>query len=121
MEKRKFKHLRTFVYSLTAILFITGLYLVIQQSRSWIGVILIVASLLSCYRGLRYIDYLERDEVIDDPRITRHRQEASKVIYVSIVDDAGNLLPDAEAKAKIRQAEAQAGPRDTIIPVKHKV
>ncbi|MFD3164570.1 hypothetical protein [Herpetosiphon sp. NSE202] len=121
MEKDKFKRLRRFVYGLTIVLSIAGIYIATQLNRPFIGAILIIASLLSCYRGIRYIGYLERDEIIDDPRITRHRQESANVIYVSIVDDAGNLLPDAEAKAKVRRAEAQAGPRDTVVAVKHKV
>ena len=121
MKNNKFKRIKNIIYVLSIGLFSTGIYLYLQSNIPAWGAIITLASFLFMYQGVRVVNALERDEPEEDPRLARHRQESSKVIYVSIVDDAGNLLPDAEAKAKIRQAEAQAGPRDTIIPVNHKV
>lgn len=54
----------------------------------------------------------------DEARRHAIRQETGHIIYVELLDEHGNELSPEEARAKLTQAQLQAGPRDTVIPIR---
>ena len=60
----------------------------------------------------------------DDPsyqRLQPHQSERARTVWVSLLDDAGQPLPEDQAQQKLAQARAQAGPRDMVVGVKRPV
>jgi hypothetical protein len=54
-------------------------------------------------------------------RLARHQSDQSQTIFVQVVDDRGYDLPQHEVKRRMEEAQLRAGPRDTVIAVRHKV
>lgn len=57
----------------------------------------------------------------DRMKMDRHQSERSRTILVQVVDDNGYDLPPAIVEQRMKEAQTKAGPRDTVIPVRHKV
>lgn len=54
-------------------------------------------------------------------RLARHQSDRSRTIYVQVVDDNGYDLPPEVVEQKMKEAQLQAGPSDTVIAVRHQV
>jgi hypothetical protein len=57
-----------------------------------------------------------RDHAME--RLQAERGDRARVIYVSLLDEAGNELPPDEAQRRLMMAQLNAGPRDTVIGIK---
>jgi hypothetical protein len=88
-----------------------------------LGIILFFMGLIVAYRAIRYgaQDDLHSLNDAAEQKLSRHQIERGRTIFVQIVDDFGRDLPPATVQKLMADAQAQAGPRDTVVPVRHKI
>lgn len=88
-----------------------------------IGIILFFMGLIIAYRAIRYGAHDDIHSLNDaaEQKLSRDQNERGRTIFVQIVDDFGRDLPPATVQKLIADAQAQASPRDTVVPVRHKI
>jgi hypothetical protein len=105
-----------------AILFVT-LSIVVMFKHLTIGLILFMLTLYYINRIRRWHnqanDKSSSDETLKN--ISRQNSNRGRTIYVQIVDDNGNDLPEAVVQQKLYKARRSAEPRDNIVTVRHKI
>jgi hypothetical protein len=88
----------TYNQVLGIVLFLIGLYISLQAYRA--------------YNRSKTADFLSGDS----PK--QHGLDRGRTIRVSIVDEQGRELPAQVVEQRLAEARAQAGPKDTIVPVR---
>ena len=56
-----------------------------------------------------------------EQQLSQHQNERGRTIFVQTVDDFGRDLPPASVQKLMADAQAQAGPGDTVVAVRHKI
>jgi hypothetical protein len=82
-----------------------------------IGVIILFLGLGISFRCLHLVRAIQTEGAVADQEALFAKHDRANVVYVSLLDTQGQPLDAAAARARIAAAEAQAGPRDTIIGV----
>jgi hypothetical protein len=85
------------------------------------GVILL---LLGSWVSLQAVRHAVREDAnatsdAEANKLARHKIEQTRVIRVQLVDDYGRDLPAHIARQRMEEAQAKAGPRDTVVGVRH--
>jgi hypothetical protein len=85
------------------------------------GVLLL---LLGSYVSLQAVRHAVHDNAnalsdAESNKLERHKIEQTRVIRVQLVDDYGRDLPAHIARQRMEEAQAKAGPRDTVVGVRH--
>ena len=105
-----------------AMLFI-ALSIVIMFNHLTIGLILFLLTLYYINRIRRWHnannDKSSSDETLRN--ISRQNSNRGRTIYVQVVDDNGNDLPEAVVQQKLYEARRSVEPRDNIVTVRHKI
>ncbi|KAB8141556.1 hypothetical protein F8S13_19330 [Chloroflexia bacterium SDU3-3] len=95
--------------------------LIVMIWQPVLGLLLLPMALLVAARSW----YLHRRWVDAEGRKQHSRAQVkanqANIIYVQVVDDQGNDLPPAVARAKLEAAHMEAGPRDTVLPARRKL
>lgn len=95
--------------------------LILMLWQPALGLLLLPMGLLVAARS-----WYVHQRVVDAEGRRRHsrahvKANQANIIYVQVVDDQGNDLPPAVARAKLEAAQMEAGPRDTVLPVRRKL
>ncbi len=107
------------VMVIVAIALIGPLILVTQNPT--FGAIALLIGLATIVQSLRYLRHIASHNRKENNQHTSKRQDQSRTVYVSLLDDSGVPLDEAVAAARLNKARLMAGPRDTVIGVKRKV
>lgn len=89
-------------------------------SIEW-GVIALVLGFIIIGRAMHMLHMMHLEGTLDDQEALHAKANSGRTIYVQLVDEAGVDFPPEIAKAKLREAQQKAGPRETVLGVRHKV
>jgi hypothetical protein len=63
---------------------------------------------------------LHAEGAIADQQALLSRQDRGRTIYVELLDENGRGLPPEEAEKRLAEARLRAGPRDTVMGIRHR-
>ncbi|HEY0607093.1 MAG TPA: hypothetical protein VGD58_29510 [Herpetosiphonaceae bacterium] len=86
-----------------------------------IGAIAFLAGLTISGRCVRMLRTLQVEGSMQDQHATQAKTNQAQTIFVQLIDEDGNDLAPEIAEAKLAAAQLQAGPRDMVVGVRHKV
>ena len=86
-----------------------------------IGAILFFLGLAIVARCVYLIRAIHTEGAQQDQAQLYSRRDRGQTIFVQLVDDDGNDLDQATARARLAAANLRAGPRDTVVGVRRKV
>ncbi|MDP9315640.1 MAG: hypothetical protein M3R24_33060 [Chloroflexota bacterium] len=86
-----------------------------------IGGLLFLVGLLVSYRCLDFLQEERVEAEFENSALLQARHNRARTIFVQLVDDNGNELDASTAQARLAAAHLDAGPRDTVVGVRHKV
>lgn len=84
-----------------------------------IGGLTLLLGLIVASRCIRLLRMVQDSSESGTHRLAR--DDRGQTVFVQLVDDEGNDLEPALAQARLAAARLMAGPRDTVIGVRHKV
>jgi hypothetical protein len=109
---------RKFVYVIIFLSIIIPTVVMLRDIQT--GVILLLLSSWISYLVVRSAARAhEEDNDSEAKKLARHRTEQSHIIRVQLVDQFGRDLPMREIQRRMDEARAKAGPRDTVVGVRH--
>lgn len=109
--------------SLTIIVISIIVPFLIMTQNLLAGVSLLLLGLIIARRALMVFNE-NNTQSISDKEVMKHdrqQNERSRTSFVQVVDDNGYDLPPSVVEQKMREAQLHAGPRDTVIAVRHKI
>lgn len=112
---------RRIAYTIAAVSVLIPIMVMIWNIE--LGIILFFMGLIVAYRAIRYgaYDDLRSLNQAAEQQLSRHQNERGRTIFVQIVDDFGRDLPPATVQKLMADAQAQAGPRDTVVAVRNQI
>jgi len=115
MDKRLEKRL------LFAVIFVVTIGPIIVMIRDvGLGAILLIVGLFFTIQCIRILQAIQIEGASEDQEALYRQQNQGRTIYVPLVDDRGYDLEPAIAEQRLAEARLKAGPRDTVIGVRHK-
>ncbi len=79
---------------------------------------IVLVGLLLAYSLSRGYALLGRERVQEQLfGLEKRSSDASRTIYVPLIDEHGALLPREERERRLAEAQQNAGPRDVVVPV----
>lgn len=108
-------------YTITGICIIGPLLLMFRDLNT--GMIFLFLGLIISFRALRFSGRPDPGPISDADlrRNSRHHSNRGRTILVQVVDDFGRELPPATVQKLLAEANAKAGPRDSIMAVHYKI
>jgi|WetSurMetagenome_2_1015567.scaffolds.fasta_scaffold639476_1 hypothetical protein len=88
-----------------------------------VGVFLLLVGLGIATRAIRYRAHNDPPSLsaAGQQQLSRRLNEQGRTIFVQVVDDFGRDLPPATVQKLMADAQAQASPLDTVVPIRHKI
>jgi hypothetical protein len=109
---------RKFVYLIIFLSIVVPAVVMLRDIQ--FGVILLLLGSWISYRVVRSAARANQQEIDSEAKkLARHRSEQSRIIRVQLVDQFGRDLPMQEIQKRMDEARAKAGPRDTVVGVRH--
>jgi hypothetical protein len=113
------QHGKTFFLTLIALSLLVPLALMVWNPQ--IGAIAFLCGLATAARCIGLIRTLQVEGSLHDQHALYASANQAQTIFVQLIDEDGNDLTPEVAEAKLAAAQLQAGPRDMVVGVRHKV
>lgn len=86
-----------------------------------IGLVAFLIGAMIAMQCVQVVRAIHIEGALGDQQALVRRQNQAQTIFVQLTDDAGNDLAPDLVQAKLAAAQQQAGPRDMVVGVRHKV